>query len=326
MVGLGALVSIGVLPLPLWAGVTVRLAPEAEVRTAEISLGDVATIEGDEGLARRLRQVRLGPAPMPGGSARIDGHYLRLRLSEPQLEPQRVEIVAPDQILVTRAFQVLPGTAVVEAAAHRLQERLEALAPAGGPYAVVALSRQADLRVPTGAVELVAQVQGEPSLLATPGATVTVKVDGHSYQTIPLSFRVGRYGSAVVAARALEPRAVLGPGDWQVERRPSTEIPAGALSGIADEADLEAVRPIKAGEVLTSSLVRPRILVRRGELVTLVLEGPGFRITTQGVAVTDARRGDALRVLNQASKRETLGKVDAAGIVRVPFREPGSGQ
>jgi len=326
VIGLGALVALGALPLPLWAGAIVRLAPEVVVRTDEISLGDLASIEGDEGLARRLRQVRLGPAPTPGMSQRIDASYLRLRLNEPGLEPHKVQVVAPDQVVITRAYQVLPGPAVVEAAIRWLQERLDVLAPDGGPYALVPLTRLGDLRIPAGALELVAQVQGELSPQGMVGATVTVAVDGRSYQTIPLSFRVGRYGSVAVAARALESKAVLGPGDWQIERRPATEIPAGALPAIPDGADLEAVRPIKAGEALTPTLVRQRILVRRGELVTLVLEGPGFRITTQGLAVTDARRGDSVRVLNPTSKRETLGKVEVPGIVRVPFREAGSGQ
>ena len=326
VIGLGALVALGALPLPLWAGAIVRLAPEVVVRTDEISLGDLASIEGDEGLARRLRQVRLGPAPIPGTSQRIDASYLRLRLDEPGLEPHKVQVVAPDQVVITRASQVLPGPAVVEAAIRRLQERLDALGPDGGPYALVPLTRLGDLRIPAGVLELVAQVQGELSPQGVVGATVTVAVDGRSYQTIPLSFRVGRYGNVAVAARALEPKAVLGPGDWQIERRPATEIPAGALPAIPDGADLEAVRPIKAGEALTPTLVRQRIIVRRGELVTLVLEGPGFRITTQGLAVTDARRGDSLRVLNPTSKRETIGKVEVSGIVRVPFREAGSGQ
>jgi flagella basal body P-ring formation protein FlgA len=323
LIAFAALALLALLPPPLWAGVTVRIAPEAVVRTDEISLGDVATVEGDETLARRLRQVKLGPAPLPGGSQQIDPGYLRLRLGELHLEPSRVRLSIPEQVVVTRAFQILPGSALVEAVSRQIQQRLDALAPQGGPWAVVVLSRPADLRVPTGTVDLVTQLQGEPSPQSSLGATVTIKVDGRSYQTVPLSVRVGRYQDVVVAARALEPRSPLGPGDFRVEPRPSTEIPAGTLSALPDAMDLEVTRPVRAGEALTPALLRQRIVVRRGELVTLVLEGPGFRILAQGVAVADARRGETLRVLNPASKREALGKVEGPGLVRVPFGEPG---
>jgi flagella basal body P-ring formation protein FlgA len=123
----------------------------------------------------------------------------------------------------------------------------------------------------------------------------------------------------LVATRAIEAKGALGPSDWRVERRSTSELPAAALATWPESADLEAAQPIRAGDVLTPAMVRSRVLVRRGDVVTLLLEGPGFRIMTQGVAVTDGRRGDSLRVLNPTSKRETLGKIEGAGLVRVPF-------
>ena len=51
-----------------------------------------------------------------------------------------------------------------------------------------------------------------------------------------------------------------------------------------------------------------------------------YRPPQMGLAVTDARRGDSLRVMNPTSKREAVGKVEASGIVRVPFRGAGSDQ
>jgi len=318
----GALAAMAGAVQPAAAGVTVRVAPDVVVRSDEISLGDLARIEGDEPLARRLRQVWLGPAPPLGATQRLDQSYLRQRLAEPDLEPQNVRIIGPEQISVTRAFQVVSGAAVVEAAGRQIQERLDALPSGAGTFAVVPLTRLGDIRVPTGAVDLSPQLRAEPTGAGALAATVAVNVDGRTVQSVPLAFRADRYGNVVVAARALDPKTGLAAGDWQIERRPSTEIPSGALASIADGADLEPVRPIRPGEVLTAALVRPRMLVRRGELVTLVVEGPGFRITTQGVAATDGRRGEVVRIINPTSKRESLGRAEQAGLVRIPFKDP----
>jgi len=324
-------IAFGLAALPLLSvsaaadtPVTVRLAPQVVVQAEEIVLGDLGTIEGEGALARRLRQLRLGPAPLPGDSRQIDGEHLRLRLGEPQLEPGRVRLLVPDHIRVTRAFQVLPGAALAEAPSRQARERLEARDPSGGPYVVVAASKPEDLRIPTGRVELTSRLQGEPAVDRMFAATVTIRVEGRTYQTIPLSFRVGRYQSVVVATRALDPRSAIDAGDLRQESRPSIDVPPGALRAIPDMADLEVVRSVRAGEVLTPGVLRQKTLVRRGEIVTLVLEGRGFRITTKGLAGADARRGESLRVLNPASKREALGKVEGPGLVRVPFGEGGS--
>jgi flagella basal body P-ring formation protein FlgA len=304
--------------------VTVRLAPEVVVRSEEIALGDLGSIEGDPALARRLRQVKLGPSPLPGTSQQLSGEHLKLRLSDAQLEPARVQLIVPEHVLVTRAFQVLPGGAIVEAATRHARERLEARDASGGPYSVVAASRPEDMRIPTGQVELTARIQGEPTIQSMFGVTVTIKVDGRSFQTIPLSVRVGHLQSVLVATRALDPRSDIGPDDLRLEPRPSTEIPAGALATMPELVDLEMVRPVRAGEVLTPGMVRQRLVVHRGDVVTLVLEGRGFRITSKGLAIADARRGEALRVVNPSSKRESLGRVEGPGLVRVPFGETGN--
>src|SRR6185295_15807422 len=165
---------------------------------------------------------------------RIDPDYLRLRLNESRLLPEGVQVIVAEQVMVTRAYQVVMGAAIVEAASRQLQERLELGATSEEPYAVTALSRPADLRVPVGIVEVVAQVPPEPPGQGTMGAEVTVKVDGRSYRTMLLSFRVGRLRPVLVAARALDSKAALGPGDWRIDRRSSTEIPPTAMSAIPE--------------------------------------------------------------------------------------------
>lgn len=320
---LGAALLAATLATPAWALVTVRVEPEATVKGDEMMLGDLAAMSGDPELARRLKQVRLGPSPTPGGTQRIDPDYVRLRLSEPRFSPAEVHLLLPDQIVVTRAFQVLTGAQIVEAAARQLQERLEVAGTSDEPYAVTALSRPADLRVAMGHVEVVAQVPGDPPAHGAVATSVTVKVDGKSYQTMPLTFRVGRLRPVIVAARPIDAKSPLGPADWRIERRASTELPAGAMMAPPEAGDFEAAQAVREGEVLTPIHLRKRLAVKRGELVTLVVEGPNFRITTQGVAVTDGRKGDTLRVLNPTSKREALGIVEASGLVRVPFASAG---
>ena len=54
-------------------------------------------------------------------------------------------------------------------------------------------------------------------------------------------------------------------------------------------------------------------------MVSLILEGPGFRIMARGVAAEDGAVGQTIRVTNQASRRELAGKVEDERTVRVAF-------
>jgi flagella basal body P-ring formation protein FlgA len=321
---LAVLFSVGFGPAPLWASALVRVAPDSVVQRDEIVLSDLATIEGEPIFVARLRSVRLGPAPPPGSTQQLDPDYLRMRLRQLSADLTAVQLAIPERVTVTRASQVLASAAIVEAARHDALARLGTVDPEGGPHALTPASRPGDLLIPTGRVELVAQIQPGAPPYAFVAATVTVRVDGRDYQSLPLTFRVGRLRSVVVAAHTLEPKTVLSESDFRLERRPSTELPPGALTALPEARDMEAVRSLKAGDVVTDSFVRAKVLVKRGEIVTLVLDGQGFRITTVGQAGEDARRGDAVRVVNLTSKREVLGRAEGPGLVRVRFGTPGS--
>jgi flagella basal body P-ring formation protein FlgA len=300
------------------AALVVRLSPQAVVHGDEIVLSDVADIEGEGPLAPRLRTLKIALAPPAGGALRLDAELIRTRLRYAQFDP-RVQVGGAAYVVVTRAFQTVRSADLIEAVRQHARPRLEA-DTRGEPRALIPIGRPEDIRVPTGELRLDVRLHeaapGAPAL----AATVTVRVDGREYQRVALSFQIGRMVMVAVAARSLEPRRALAADDIRLERRPSTELPPDALTNPGTAADLEALRHVEPGEVLTPRAVRARIAVKRGELVTLLLEGDGFRITTQGQASEDARRGDAVRVLNVSSKREVIGQVEGAGVVRVPHR------
>lgn len=294
------------------AGAQLTVRSTATVDGDTLTLADLVEVEGDPGLVARLASVRLGPAPPPGERRRVDPDWVRLRLSE-QVPGARPRV--PRDIVVERAWQPLDPGALVEAARRALEPTLDT---AGARAVLVPVSIPGALRLPRGLVELAARPQARTTgpFVST---VVTVRIDGRDQQTVPLTFRVDRLRPVVVAQRSLEARRPLGGGDVRVEWRPAAEVPAGALASLDADDDLEVVRAIRAGEVVTEALVRPRTVVRRGEPVTLVVESPGLRVTALGTAQEDGRRGEPVRVVNPTSRREILGLVEGPGLVRVPF-------
>jgi flagella basal body P-ring formation protein FlgA len=299
------------------APVVVRLAPEALVHADEVVLSEVAEIRGEGPLAERVRGLRLTPAPPVGVTHTILADMVRTRLGA---DAPRVELVGAPRTLVTRAFQVVRAADLVDAVRRAARARLDGADARGEPSSLTPISRPDDLRLPTGDVQFDVRVHEGLASAPTLTATVTVRVNGRERHQALLTFQLTRVVTVVVTVRPLEPRRVLAPDDFRIERRSAGEVPPDALAELADPGDYELLRSAQAGEVVTPRLIRPRLAIKRGELVTLLLEGEGFRITTQAQAIEDGRRGDSVRVVNLSSKREVVGWVEGGGVVRVPYR------
>ena len=147
-------------------------------------------------------------------------------------------------------------------------------------------------------------------------------VDGRGLRatrSATVAFRVTGDQPVLVAVRELVRGSAVAPADLRVERRPLERLPRQALTDPREAIGKEVVRAVAAGEAIgAASLAAPRVL-RRGAAVTLLLEGPGFRIVARGTASEDGTVGQTIKVVNQSSRREMSGRVEDERTVRVPF-------
>lgn len=80
---------------------------------------------------------------------------------------------------------------------------------------------------------------------------------------------------------------------------------------------LEARRSLPSGTVLTSRNLQPRMLVKSGQQVTLVLDYRGLQVKSSGRALQSARMGQRVRVRNSQSQRIVEGIVSGEGLVKI---------
>jgi flagella basal body P-ring formation protein FlgA len=153
---------------------------------------------------------------------------------------------------------------------------------------------------------------------AVKGARLPVRVScaGAAPWSVLVPVRVETTAKFVVARRALVPGTVLSSDDLQtVERR---------IAGFADCcADDPAAllgqkvrRPVPADAPVPLDSIEAAPLVRRGEIVTVVAGAPGFEVRSSGIAMADAKEGDAVRVRHSTSLRVIQARADSKGVVR----------
>lgn len=117
----------------------------------------------------------------------------------------------------------------------------------------------------------------------------------------------------VLAARTIRAQTIIGPGDVVVK---SVEVPGAATTpdtviGMEARVSLYAGRPIRRSDIGQPALVD------RNQIVPLVFERNGLRITTEGRSLARAGAGEAVRVMNLSSRNTVSGRVLPDGRIMV---------
>jgi len=76
-------------------------------------------------------------------------------------------------------------------------------------------------------------------------------------------------------------------------------------------------RSVRADMVLTDTLLTDKPLVKKGQKVMIVYEGPGLRLTAPGIAREDGCRGSAIHVLNLWTRKVLIGFVKDSTTINI---------
>ncbi|HVV92274.1 MAG TPA: flagellar basal body P-ring formation chaperone FlgA [Hyphomicrobiales bacterium] len=224
-------------------------------------------------------------------------------------------------IEVTRASRLLAADDLVPL----VQGRLATAAGLSDPSAL-----QVNFDADSARVALPLQADGQPSVVDAAWSPV----DGHFQAVLIVRRRDGgaerrtltgtavETAAVVVAARDLSPGTVVGTKDVEVVRRPRAGLARQSLSAVASAVGLEARRAIRAGETIRAGDLGEPELVKRGDVVTVVLAAPGMTLTVRGQAMRDGRRGDLVTVQNLLSKRILQGTVTGTAEVTLIASAP----
>lgn len=117
----------------------------------------------------------------------------------------------------------------------------------------------------------------------------------------------------VLAARTIRAQTIIGPGDVVVK---SVEVPGAATTPDA-VIGKEARVSLYAGRPIRRSDIGQPALVDRNQIVPLVFERNGLRITTEGRSLGRAGAGEPVRVMNLSSRNTVSGRVLPDGRIMV---------
>ncbi len=131
-----------------------------------------------------------------------------------------------------------------------------------------------------------------------------------------LPIRISAVGTWWIASRSLSSGTLIQPQDIQPLSGNLDGQPGGLLFDPAAAIGQRLTRAVAAGKPLLENQLRQQWMLRSGQTVDLVTQGGGFRIRSQGKALSNAAVDDTLRVQTR-SGQTVRGKVAANGQVMI---------
>jgi flagella basal body P-ring formation protein FlgA len=305
---LGALV-VGVAAAEVAPAGRITIGRAATVEGKTVRLADIAVLEGG---AVELADVDLGAAPDPGGSRRLEGLTILRRLREAGLDDATTRYEIPAAVRVARAAQ--------EVSADELRGAVERASPeflAEGER-IRSIDVPGGVRVATGAYELRVQPPGGGRGTQR-RVVVDVEQDGAVAGTATARIDVAAVGAVVRVRHPVARGTVLRRDDLDVGEGDLAGLPPSVLRDPRQALGKETRSALPAGAPVTLQALASPLLVRRGDLVTVVVETPGMRLSVPGEALEPGSAGNAIRVRNRTSRQELSGQVVERGMVLVQY-------
>jgi flagella basal body P-ring formation protein FlgA len=124
----------------------------------------------------------------------------------------------------------------------------------------------------------------------------------------------------LVARQALPRGRLLTAGDLVLEARDVSRLSGGFIASSDAVVGRQLKRQLVSGTVLSPSMLETRIVVRRGQSVTLVVRNDALNIRMAGKALMDGAIDQRIRVENTVSRRIVEGFVRSPEYVEVLVR------
>lgn len=297
------------------AGPTITLRGEAQVSAPRIHLGAVARLQGFDRKSRAaLARLDLGPSPRPGLNRVLTAAYLKTRLAG---RTRGARLKLPERLVISRVTRTLKGTGLAATIRAHIEEAV--------PHP---LEEIAEIRVDT------------PVDMVLPAGTETRVVlpeDSDFVGVVPV--RVDHvYGAGQVRTQYVEAYVDLYVDVWQAGlplragedvsedavrrvRLPHSALPQDHITDLEQILGGRLTTHMKAGDVFRRRGVKPRPVVKRGDLVRIVIRSGAMKVTAAGEILSyEGALGAQVQVRNLSSNKRVFGRVTAPGEISIGGR------
>jgi flagella basal body P-ring formation protein FlgA len=286
----------------------------AQVDGAIIRLGDVAKCDEHSPLAEALVTQTIGHAPAPGESLLLLSQNIKQNfLSTNRSLPGDISWSGSPTVHVSRGGVVIDAERVQTIIAEYLLNNARNLPKADIRF--IPNSLPLPFTVPKG--DLTYEViPSNPGILSSSSVSMIFKVDDKVVKNMSVRGKVEAMAKVVVAAEPLKKGLILGPQHLQIAAMDIGEITDAELD-THKLIGLQLTRAVAGGSPVLGSNAEPLPVVRRGQKVKMIVETGVMHLTATGLAHSDGKLDQTIKVQNINSNKTVHGRVTGPGVVEV---------
>jgi len=167
------------------------------------------------------------------------------------------------------------------------------------------------------------QCSESPSAFLSPGTklqgklSIGIRCNGKKPWTVYISAHIKNFADIIAAAYPLTRGTEISSADVITIRQDLSLLRGRYFKKTNNLIGKILKRNMSSGQAFSANFVKPQLLIRRGDEVTILASMGGLRVRVKGQALHDAARGDRVRVRNKQSKRIIQGTVVNFGVVNV---------
>jgi flagella basal body P-ring formation protein FlgA len=295
----------------------VRVSAMTQIDGEQIVLGEIARIEShDPLLIQRIGAVVIGRSPLPGKRRAIDANLVKRRLKQNRIDPEQLVLQIPARIVVERSFIEIGQEKLKGLVSDYISQNLiDNLSDARIKDIQVA----ENLVLPSGRITYTVKPPRNDTLAGKIPFTINFDVNGKFYKRVWASATIEIFTRVVVTKKPLGRHKPITEDDIEMQKMDLAQLPSDVITDPEVVLGQRTRRAIGSHTVLRSNLVEFPPLVRRGDVVVILAETGGLKITTVGQVKKKGRLGERIPVMNFDSKKVLYARVLDANTVKVEF-------
>jgi flagella basal body P-ring formation protein FlgA len=176
---------------------------------------------------------------------------------------------------------------------------------------------QLDRRLRLAQCELPLQTFFPNNIKPLGNITVGVACEGVKPWSLMVQTRIQQFIDVVVAAKPLGRNLTLGASDIKLARTDISRLGGGYYTTLQEVKGMVLQRSVTAGMLLSTAMLKPAILIKRGEKVIISAQSDSLQVKMEGQALQAGAKGELIEVKNLSSRQVIEAEVIAPGVVRV---------
>ena len=289
--------------------------PMPRIEDQTIELREVCDIHcEDPYFLEQLRSVTIAAAPQPGLERTMTKYEILASLKREGISTRDIQFTGKVKTKFScDSENILPSEIIQVAREYVLSET----GYDSENVIIEAARKPQEILVPSGKRHYEIYPLSTGSMIGKVFLSVNLIMDGNIRETIPVTLNVRLFKEVLIAKKNIGRGNNIRISDFDMRKREVTRFKKGVVEDFDDVHDMVPKRTIRTQQILTMDMFEYPELIRRGEIVKIILQSGSMTVTAKGIALNGGKKGEIVRVRNIDSKRIITAVVSGKGLARL---------